>query len=103
MTSRTTRFLGVGLVVGAIAFCQVSPTNVTTDGPFQSRYVANLPLGQPVINLTNTGARGAGNAQGTSAATTGALCANIYVSLRMLTSCRAVRVRWSRAPQLPIR
>ena len=42
------------------------------------RYVSNLNLGDGVINITNTGERGAGLAAGTTAATAGAICANVY-------------------------
>ena len=58
-----------------VAFAQ---PNVTVDSPFQVRYVANLNLGDSVVNITNGGARGAGLAAGTSAATTGAICVNVY-------------------------
>ncbi len=42
------------------------------------RYVRNLDRGDSVINMTNSGARGAGLAAGTTAATTGAICVNAY-------------------------
>ena len=58
----------------AVAFAQP----VTLDTPFQIRYVANLNLGDSVINITNSGARGAGLAAGTTASTTGAMCVNVY-------------------------
>ena len=58
-----------------VAFAQ---PNVTVDTPYQVRYVANLNLGDSVINITNSGARGAGLAAGTTAATTGAICVNVY-------------------------
>lgn len=48
------------------------------DGSFRVRYVSHLDLGDSVINLSNTGANGAGLAAGTTAATTGAICANVY-------------------------
>ena len=51
---------------------------VTVDSPYQIRYVSNLNLGDSVINITNSGARGAGLAAGTSAGTTGAICVNVY-------------------------
>ena len=51
---------------------------VTVDSSFQIRYVANLNLGDSVINITNSGARGAGLAAGTTASTTGAMCVNVY-------------------------
>ncbi len=46
--------------------------------PYQIRYSSNLNLGDSVINITNSGARGAGLAAGTSASTTGAICVNVY-------------------------
>ena len=58
-----------------VAFAQ---PNVTVDSPYQVRYVSNINLGDGVINITNSGARGAGLAAGTTAATTGALCVNVY-------------------------
>ncbi len=53
--------------------------NPPFDSPFQVRYFSNLNLGDSVINITNSGARGAALAAGTSASTTGAICANVYV------------------------
>ena len=70
---RNTIFASIALSV--VAFAQ---PNVTVDSPFQVRYVANLNLGDSVVNITNGGARGAGLAAGTSAATTGAICVNVY-------------------------
>lgn len=49
------------------------------DGPFQVRYASNLSIGDSVVNITNTGARGADYPAGVSASTTGAICANVYV------------------------
>ena len=60
------------------AFAQVSATNVTLDSPFQVRYVSRLNVGDSVINITNTGARGAGLGYGTSAAINGAICVSVY-------------------------
>src|SRR5438270_12281235 len=48
---------------------------VSLDAPFQVNYASNLNLGDSVINITNTGAAGAGLAAGSM---TGALCANVY-------------------------
>ena len=53
-------------------------TTVQPEGSYQVRYVSNLNLGDSVVNITNSGARGAGQAAGTSASTTGAICANVY-------------------------
>jgi hypothetical protein len=49
-----------------------------TDTPYQVKYAANLNVGDSVINLTNTGASGAGFGSGTSATLTGAICVNVY-------------------------
>jgi hypothetical protein len=46
--------------------------------PFQVRYASNLNIGDSFINITNSGARGAGLGSGTSASTTGAICVNVY-------------------------
>ena len=60
--------------LSAVAFGQ----SATVDTPYQIRYVSNLNLGDSVINITNSGANGAGLAAGTTAATTGAICVNVY-------------------------
>jgi hypothetical protein len=65
----------VAIVCSAAAFAQASST---LDSPFQVRYASNLNIGDSVINITNSGARGAGLSSGTSAATTGAICVNVY-------------------------
>ena len=52
---------------------------ITADSPYQVRYASNLTAGDSVINITNTGARGAGLGFGTSASVTGAICVNVYV------------------------
>ena len=51
---------------------------VTLDYVFQIKYASNLNIGDSVVNITNTGARGAALQSGTSASITGALCANVY-------------------------
>ena len=56
-----------------------TPVGQVQDLPYQVRYIANLNLGDSSINITNSGAQGAGLAAGTTAATTGSLCANVYV------------------------
>ena len=61
--------------LSVVAFAQ---PNITVDTPYQVRYAANLNVGDSVINITNSGARGAGLAAGTSASTTGAICVNVY-------------------------
>ena len=72
-TLRSTLIASFALSV--VAFAQ---PNATVDTQYQVRYVANLNLGDSVINITNGGAGGAGLAAGTTAATTGALCINVY-------------------------
>lgn len=52
--------------------------NTTHDSPYQVRYASNLNVGDSVINITNTGARGAGLQAGTTASITGSICANVY-------------------------
>src|SRR5438552_3045876 len=66
------------LATAMAAYGQVSATNITVDAPFEVRYASTLSIGDSVVNLTNSGARGAGLASGTSASTTGAICANVY-------------------------
>lgn len=60
------------IVLSTAAFAQYSDT------PFQVNYAANLNFGDSVVNITNSGARGADLQSGTSASTTGAICANVY-------------------------
>jgi hypothetical protein len=52
---------------------------ITADSPYQVKYASNLTVGDSVVNITNTGAHGAGLGFGTSASVTGAICANVYV------------------------
>jgi len=66
------------LATFALSMAAFAQPNVTQDHSFQVRYAANLNVGDSVINITNSGARGAGLAAGTSAATTGAICVNVY-------------------------
>jgi hypothetical protein len=63
------------IICSAATFAQ---SNSTSDSPFQVRYASNLNVGDSVINITNSGAHGAGLSSGTSAATTGAICVNVY-------------------------
>ena len=55
----------------AISVAAFAQPNITLDTAYQIRYVSNLNLGDSVINITNSGARDAGLAVGTTAATTG--------------------------------
>jgi hypothetical protein len=64
------------LMCSMTAFAQ---PNVTLDSPFQVRYASNLNQpGDSVINITNSGARGAALQAGTSASITGSICVNVY-------------------------
>jgi hypothetical protein len=66
------------LATFALSMAAFAQRNVTVDAPYQVRYASNLNVGDSVINITNSGARGAGLAAGTSASTTGAICVNVY-------------------------
>jgi hypothetical protein len=55
------------------------PPPVATDIAYQVHYASNLSIGDSVINITNTGARGAAAGSGTTASVTGSLCVNVYV------------------------
>jgi hypothetical protein len=52
---------------------------ITADSPFQIHYASNLNFNDSFINITNSGARGAGLGSGTGASETGAICVNAYV------------------------
>ena len=73
-TVRTTRISSTYEIVG------IRPTSVPTPEvpSILVRYVRNLDRGDSVINMTNSGARGAAFAAGFSASTTGAICVNAY-------------------------
>ena len=72
-TIRTTRSSSTYEIVG---------TPVTAASPeapsLLVRYIRNIDRGDSTIYMTNSGARGAGLAAGTTANTTGAICANVY-------------------------
>src|SRR5207302_53131 len=57
--------------------------------PFQITYISNLAAGDSFIDITNAGTSGAGLAAGTTAAVTGAICANVYTFTpdEQLVSC----------------
>jgi hypothetical protein len=81
LSLRNLQIVTAAFVFTGAAYSQVSATNITVDTPFQVRYASNLNIGggsDSVVNITNSGARGAGLAAGTSASTTGALCVNVY-------------------------
>ena len=68
-------FILATMVTTVAAYAQ---NPITADSSYQVKYASNLNVGDSVINLTNTGARGAGLGSGTSASVTGAVCANVY-------------------------
>jgi hypothetical protein len=73
-------FNSAGALLGRVVI-HVSTSGEILPNPadsFQVRYFSNLNLGDSVINITNSGARGAALPAGTSSATTGAICVNVY-------------------------
>src|ERR1019366_1619617 len=75
---RTLLFATMATMLAVAAYGQPM---ATADTPYQVRYASNLALvnADSVINITNTGARGAGLGFGTSATVVGAMCVNVYV------------------------
>ena len=75
---RTLLFATMAIMLAVAAYGQPM---ATADTPYQVRYASNLGLvnGDSVVNITNTGARGAGLGYGTTASVTGAICVNVYV------------------------
>src|SRR5271166_1857469 len=59
------------LAVSTVAFAQ----NVGPDDAFQVRYASNLPIGDSVINVTNTGTSASAGAFGQIS---GSICVNVY-------------------------
>ena len=60
-----------------------NPSNLPCSAPvaptvYVVSYASNLNLADSVVNITNSGARGADLSAGTTADTTGAVCANVY-------------------------
>lgn len=66
------------LVTALLCTVAAAQPNVTLDTPYQVNYASNLNVGDSFVNITNSGARGAGLQAGTSASTTGAICVNVY-------------------------
>jgi hypothetical protein len=80
-------------IFAALMMCSVAvlaQNPVTADAPFQVRYASNLPIGDSVINITNTGA------SSTAAFPTqnGNICVNVYTFSpdEQLISCCACPV-----------
>lgn len=66
-----------GALLSVAAFAQ---NPITADSPYQIRYASNLSIGDSVVNISNTGARGGVTLQsGTSASIGGSVCANVFV------------------------
>jgi hypothetical protein len=59
------------VIFATLAFGQVAPVNAPSDA-YQVRYMANLTVGDSVVNLTNTGVNGGFEPGGN-------ICANVYV------------------------
>jgi hypothetical protein len=70
------RFLVLAATLSVVAFAQNGTG--AGDGPYQVRYASNLNVGDSVINISNSGARGADLQAGTAASITGSICANVY-------------------------
>jgi hypothetical protein len=70
------KVLGLALLVLPVP--ALAQPNVTVDTPYQVRYASNLNVGDSLVNITNSGARGADLQSGTSASITGSICANVY-------------------------
>src|SRR3954468_7829076 len=67
------------VLFGILTTTLVVSAQVSTDNAFQVRYASNLNVGDSVINITNTGARGGvANQSGTTASIGGAICANVF-------------------------
>jgi len=49
---------------------------ISADSSYHVTYASNLIIGDSVINITKTGAFGAGLGSGTTATVTGSICAN---------------------------
>jgi hypothetical protein len=62
--------------LSVVAFAQ---NPITADSPYQTHYASNLNNADSVINLSNTGASGAGFGSGFTANITGTICVNTYV------------------------
>jgi hypothetical protein len=65
-------------VILATTALSVAAFAQAVDTPYQAHYASNLAVGDSVVNISNSGANGASLNSGTTASTTGALCANVY-------------------------
>ncbi len=89
MKLRYLSIFAASMLCSAVAFAQA-------DSPFQVKYASNLPIGDSVINITNTGAFGGANAAvaNGAAVTNGNICVNVYTFSpdEQLISCCACPV-----------
>ena len=76
---RYIQILKMSVLANTLAIVVLAQNPTTADSPYQVHYFSNLAIGDSVVNITNTGANGAGFAAGISATITGAICANFYV------------------------
>jgi hypothetical protein len=89
--------LFAAVVLGAVVvLAQPVLGPLGNDGPFQVRYASNLPIGDSVVNITNTGANFPLPAAGVNgaASTSGNICVNVYTFSpdEQLISCCACPV-----------
>jgi hypothetical protein len=85
LTNTTSTVTSVQALPGAPAMAAIF-----VGDPFQITYTANLNIGDSFVDITNTGASGAGLDSGTAASVTGSICANVYVfdaSEEILSCC----------------
>jgi hypothetical protein len=66
------------VILAALALSSAALAQVSTDGPFQVRYAANLNIGESYINITNTGFNGCALLGPGYGAQSGAICVNVY-------------------------
>ncbi len=84
-------------IFAASMLCSVVALAQAQDGPFQVRYASNLPIGDSVVNITNTGAFGSTSTASIAdapAVTNGNICVNVYTFSpdEQLISCCACPV-----------
>ena len=77
-------------IFAAMTLCSVAALAQGQDGPFQVRYASNLPVGDSVVNVTNTGAISTQAFQNQN----GNICVNVYTFSpdEQLISCCACPV-----------
>lgn len=78
MNLPTIKFQTLILAATLIPVAAYAQNPMTTDSPYQIRYISNLSAADSVINITNTGASGANLGSGSAATIAGSICANVY-------------------------